>query len=370
MQYLTRLSNSPSATYYEIGGAYGGTIHRYVVSTPQSRKICNSPEILGCDYTNALREAVTSALIEAPFRAVFDQSRQSQVSVLSFLRGGLNFGLRDALHDAYGLNSHSSSFMSSQRYRVDGRWEIREDRYRKLRLPPGAVLVTGDVVATGVTVAHGLEVVIDHLRNIGSSISQIVFFTVGCHKIEKVLEAIEPQLREAFPDYIGSHVVYLEGKFHLVDSRTELRIGLPGTDLIRRDALLAPEFEASGLDRPSNLLERCNIYDAGSRAFDIPDYTRDVVDYWKSVAEFARGGLTLGEAITERWPASEYKDRASFFATKNATWRGIDHDFLERLFVRHQRFWSEEVGDNNNSSAALEVLCEERIATLVKQGER
>lgn len=368
MQYLTRLSTSPAAAVYEIGGDRSGTMRRYVVSTPHSRTVCNQPEVLGCDYTNNLRDAVTSALREAPFRSIFDSASETRVSVLSFLRGGLNFGLREALHSAYGLNAHSSSFMSSQRYRVDGRWEIREDRYRKLRMPPGAIIVTGDVVATGVTVAHGLEVIVDHLKSIGSSVSHIVFFTIGCHKIEKVLESIEPQLHEAFPDYVGSHVVYLEGKFRLVDSRTELRIGIPGTDLIRRDALLSPELEASQLDRLSYALERCSIYDAGSRAFDIPEYVHDVVAYWRELADLAGAGLTLGEALAERWPATEYGDRSTFFATKNATWRGVDHEFLENLFARYHQVWSEQIGADASSSAALGRLCEQRIDTLEKLG--
>jgi hypothetical protein len=286
------------------------------------------------------------------------------VCVLHFLRGGLNFDLRNALHDAYGLNAHASVFMSSQRARVDGRWQVREDMYRKLQIPPGALLLAADVVATGVTVANGLEVLLDHLVATGSSIRGLVFFTIGCHKLEKCLAAFEPRFRAAFPDFAGSHAVYLEGKFRLVDSRTGLRIGIPGTDLVRRDALLAPELEASHHDRPSNALERCAIYDAGSRAFDIPTHVADVLEYWRQVAELAAAGWTLRDALAERWPTPEYAGREQFLARKDEVWRGVDTRTLDDLWQRHCMQWSEAFAARAATPGALADLCAERVETL------
>ncbi len=364
MQYLTRVASAPDASWYEVGGDYQGDVRRWVVSTPWSRDICNRPELLGCEYTAALRSAMVAALAAAPFRDLVASTPPTRVCVLHFLRGGLNFDLRNALHEAYGLNALASVFMSSQRFRVEGRWQVREDMYRKLQVPPGAVLLAADVVATGVTVANGLEVVLEHVRQIGSSIRALVFFTIGCHKLEKCLAALEPRLREASPDYLGSHVVYLEGKLRLVDSRTPLRVGIPGTDLIRREALLAPELEASQLALPSAILERCAIYDAGSRAFDVPAYVEDVLDYWRKVRSLARYGLTLADALAERWPAPEYASRELFLAHKRATWRGVDDASLDAVWQRHRELWTDDFAARARTAEALEEICAERIATL------
>ena len=48
-------------------------------------------------------------------------------------------------------------------------------------------------------------------------------------------------------------------------------------------------------------LERCAIYDAGSRAFDVPAYLADVRGYWEQVVRLAGEGWTLGAALGERW---------------------------------------------------------------------
>lgn len=308
MQHLEALSPSSSesspalASWHAIRGDHEGSIERYVVSTEPGRRICNQPELIGVEYTQAMHDTMVAALQTAPFQKLIQESPQERVCVVNFLRGGLNFDLRRALHSAYGFNRHSSAFMSSQRARVDGRWSVQEDMYRKLDIPRDAILVMGDVVATGVTMENGLEVIRQHVASIGSSISALVFFTIGCHKAEKILQALDLELRASFPGYRSTIVVYLEAKFKLVDSKTALRIGIPGTDLVRFDALLAPEFERSQYRNPAYPLERCGIYDAGSRAFDIPTYLRDVLEYWEQVLALAKGGFTLGEALRERWP--------------------------------------------------------------------
>jgi len=360
MQFLERLSQVPSASWYALRGDWEGRIARYVVSTPPSRDICNRPEVLGVEFNLKLQDAMASAFGTAPFRRLIEEHPEDRVCVVNFLRGGLNFEIRRALHTAYGFNRHSSAFMSSQRYREEGRWYVKEDMYRKLEIPRDAVLVMGDVVATGVTMDNGLKVILQHVSDLGSSIRALVFFTIGCHKAEKVLEAIDAEARERFPGYEQTILVYLEAKFRLVDSKTGLRIGIPGTDLIRRDALLTPELERSMYDSVPYILERCAIYDAGSRAFDIPTYLDDVIEYWTEVAKLSGAGFTLQEAIAERWPEDH-----QWVANKHALWHGVDDAFLDDLHARWTKLMHQEDLDTPD---ALAEVCRERLYTLRKVG--
>ncbi|MCP4871376.1 MAG: hypothetical protein GY898_21920 [Proteobacteria bacterium] len=330
------------------------------MSTPQSRAICNRPELLGVDFNLTLHDGMTAAFRTAPFRELIEGHPAAGVCVVNFLRGGLNFEIRRALHSAYGFNRHPSAFMSSQRFRSEeGRWGVKEDMYRKLDIPRDAVLVMGDVVATGVTMENGLQVILDHLVELGSSARALVFFTIGCHKAEKVLEELDSKLRAAFPAYERTILVYLEAKFRLVDSKTPLKIGIPGTDLIRRGAFMTPELEASQYDDPASLMERCVIYDAGSRAFDIPHYCEDVIEYWETTAGFAREGWTLREALDERWPERLRGTEEQFFALRQESWRGVGEDELRRLYHQLLDFWAQPAG-----SAELADLCARRLATL------
>lgn len=321
---LHELSRTAKAAWYGVPDA---AVRAYVVSTPESREVINRPEIVGCAYTNLLQRAMTSALATAPFRDEIVAVEEHQVCVLHFLRGGLNFGLREALHDALHLVRHGSAFLSSQRKRGEGGcWRVEEDQYRKIDVPEGAVLLVGDVVATGATLEHGFRTIATQLRTVGGSMQRLLVFTIGCERAEAVLAENDRRLRQSFPGFEGTTVVYVEGRFTLAEERTPLRIHVPGTDLVRLDALLAPELVASQAEDPAFALERCAVYDAGSRAFDVPAYVDDVLGYWQGVAALAARGFTLAEALAERRPDAPIPDDAD--------------------------------------AAALARLCERRIATL------
>ena len=281
------------------------SVARYVISTAETRAVCNQPEVVGIAYTDRMRIGMGRALSALDALDLFPPAPEERISVLHFLRGGLNFGLREAVHKALGVNRHGSAFLSSQRVERDGRWTVREDSYRKLTIPDQAVLLCGDVVATGATVAHGLGTVLEYLRETGGCLRKILFFTIGCARIEQILQDLDAPLRELSPAYEGSSVIYVEGRFRLAEEKTRLQIGLPGTYLVRTDALLAPAFAASQQECLAYPLERCAIYDAGSRAFDIPEYLEDVRGYWQAVAMLAEGGWTLAQALAERWPGGD-----------------------------------------------------------------
>ncbi len=290
------------ARYYRLVDGAAGAVERYVLTTPQSRDICNKPELLGFAFNERLAEAMTGALAAAPFADLLRERSEEKACVVNFLRGGLNFELRRALHGAYGFNRQSSAFMSSQRKRVAGGWCVQEDMYRKLQIARGSVLLAGDVVATGVTLENGFRVIAEHLSDIGSSLRGLVLFTVGGERAEAVLDNVDRLFRERFGDYERTVLVYLEARFHMVSEPGEFRIAIPGTDLVRRGAVQAPEFADSVYEHPGHGLERCAIYDAGSRAFDVRTYALDVTEYWEQLLRLGEQGWSLGEALRERWP--------------------------------------------------------------------
>ena len=297
---LEPIAHTPGAAWYAVRDA---AVPAFLVSTPESREVVNRPEIVGCAYTTLLRRALTAALETAPFRDEILSAAEHEVCVLHFLRGGLNFGIREALHDGLHLVRHGSAFLSSQRRRgMSGRWHVEEDQYRKIQVPERAVLLVGDVVATGATLEHGFRTIATQLRTVGGSIRRLIVFTIGCRQLETILAENDRRLRQSFPGYEGATAIYLEGRFTLVGDESPLRIAVPGTDLVRLDALLAPELVATQAEDPAFALERCAVYDAGSRAFEVPAYLDDVLGYWQRVAVLADEGLTLAEALAERRP--------------------------------------------------------------------
>ncbi|NLW94861.1 MAG: hypothetical protein GXY35_09760 [Chlamydiae bacterium] len=368
MEYLALARKSRQAAVYELKGEYGDSLTRYIASTPQSRLLLNSPEIVGVRYTDLLEDAVVAVLANLPAASSLRRLDPRTIGVIHFLRGSLNFGMRRALARAYGFNVHCSSFITSQRERdAYGRWFIKDNQYRKIAIPPHATLFFADVIATGVTISNGLEIIVQLAKNSGAPIRQIVFFTIGCHKLEKLLREYSRRLKEIFPGYERTVAVYLEGKFHLADSKTAVRIKLQGTDLMRHPAILAPEFELAQYERLSSALERCVVYDAGTRAFDADDYLRKLEAYWEEVRRQAGKGWTLEEALRERWPEEEYRlpyDR--FRAAKTAQWRGVGDAFLRRLHGAFKARWTKGFAHRAGTPKALAELCSLRLREIAR----
>lgn len=302
---LSLISQSHLCSLYQVSAFDPDLpLDTFIASTPGTRRICNDPLFVGVDYTRTL-SASSAAVITALQSAGLLRMREEDCCVLHILRGGLNFGLREALHDALGWNVHGSAFVSAQRARdvKDPRsWIITESGYKKFRLRPAAQVICGDVVATGTSLEYGLQRLTAAAREQGAAIESLLFVTIGGPRTERILTALARRARELFPAFTRVSVVYLEGIFSMATSDSPLRIKIDGTDLLRRDALLAPEFVSSQYESPSYPLERCTIYDAGSRAFDIEEYLHDVKGYWEATLKLAQHGTTFGELIKERCP--------------------------------------------------------------------
>lgn len=366
MEYLKLARKSRAAAVYELKGEYGDSLVRYVASTPESREICNRPEITGVRYTELLESAITSVLKQVPLASSLRRLDPRTVGVVHFLRGSLNFGMRRALYRAYGFNTHSSSFITSQRERDKyGRWFIKDNQYRKILIPPDATIFFADVIATGITISNGLDIIVNLAKNSGAALKQIVFFTIGCHKLEKLLRDYHALLTRLFPSYERTCAVYLEGKFHLADSKTAVKIKIQGTDLMRNPCLLTPEFELSQYDSLCYPLERCVIYDAGTRAFDIPDYMRKLEAYWRELRHLGEDGWTLEDALRERWPEDEYRlPYPQFRAAKLEGWRGVDEGLLKKLYAAYRRRWTKAFQQRAKAPRSLVEFCDRRLREL------
>ncbi|MBU0731297.1 hypothetical protein KKC88_00275 [Patescibacteria group bacterium] len=273
-----------------------------IASTPETRQILNDPFIYGVEYTDKLK-AATARILKAVQPKYNFPEHEDQAMVLNILRGGLNFGLREALHQAYGWNKHNTAFISSQRIKdKKGGWNITEDRYRKIYLPDKANILLGDVVATGTSLEMALLRIIEIAKKEKKSINSIIFFTIGSERSEKIITKVDRQCRKYFINYKGSLVIYIEGRFGVAGIDRKMTIMKEDTDLLRSPADLAPEFASSQDKHPTAALERCVIYDAGSRAFHVKTYLKDVKNYWQEILDLTKQGITYEEYLKERYP--------------------------------------------------------------------
>lgn len=300
---LNQINHEDKSAIYQIQDSLNPEIHRYILTTPESRAICNDPMVMGYDYTEKLEAACSWFLRNARGKINLRLEEKRSV-VFNILRGGLNFGLRGALAKAYDWNNHSSSFVTAQRARVtegSEQWHITEDDYKKITFPGNAQIIIGDVVATGTSLRHGLHIMIEEAVRQGIELGSILFFTIGGPMSEERLAEADKACKKHFKNYEGTHVCYIEGRFFVPTSDSRVSIKITGTDLMRCSSLLAPEFIESNYDAPTYPLERCAIYDAGSRAFQVKEYQEDVIDYWSKVLELSKT-MSFAEMMMERYP--------------------------------------------------------------------
>ena len=306
---LTPVTQTPRCAIHRISDSAPSCIDRLVVSTPETRAISNDPCVMGIDYTRRLKACCSRVLASLKGESLICLEEKETI-VFDILRGGLNFGLREALADAFAWNRHGCSFISAQRARLDDdpeQWHIMESGYSKVYMPKTASIVIGDVVATGTSLEHAMKALVAEAVKQGTSLRSIVFFTFGGPRAEAILEAADAMCKEKFPDYEGTTLIYLEGRFIVPTEETPLTIKITGTDLLRGGALMAPEFIESSYEDPSYPIQRCAIYDAGSRAFWTPEYIADLTEYWGETLSLAENGMSFETLLNERFPGLDPK---------------------------------------------------------------
>lgn len=361
MERLDSIYRNAEFGLYSVDSDRDTQIEEYIFSTPETRRVCNEPELVGLEFPRCMRQATVRVLRRPPLNEFFRDQSDRMVSVMHFLRGGLNFQLRDALAEAYGFNKHYCAYMTSQRHKDSDEWVIEQDQYRKIRYLPGSTLLIGDVIATGSTLENGLDVLIEHAESENAPFRNLIVFTIGCDRGRQILDEYVDRLRrDCGVDRVM--LFYAEGKFGLAKAGSSPTIKIPGTDLLRDPALLAPEYERSLYDRLHIAIERCAIYDVGAKSFEYQKHIEDVCEYWNQLIE---SNLTLKKAYRERWSEQDYGSVDQLFQARKETWPFIDREEIIQLYNAYRDRWENETRlEHGDTHQALVELAEKRLDIL------
>ncbi|WKZ57126.1 MAG: hypothetical protein QY326_00260 [Bdellovibrionota bacterium] len=301
---LQPIHQSDEIGLYEYDSSPGKQNRIFVASTPETRVIVNDPFVTGLRYTRTLSRACARTLSALRDAGAFVPV-EGAAKVLHILRGGLNFGLREALGDAFGWNDHGSLYVSAQRARTDEDpqlWHITESDYRKLHLGSHNDIFFGDVVATGTSLEYALGELGRYAAKHGSQINSISFFTIGGPRAYEIMESLHGSSAWRQAGLVSSNVIFFEGIFSVAHQSTKMHVKIDGTDLLRTKAVLPPELIDSQYSDPAYPIERCTIYDAGSRAFELSEYIEDVHEYWSQTLALAKQGMSYSQLLAERFP--------------------------------------------------------------------
>lgn len=184
------------ACYKLAGGNYVNEY--YVVSEAETRKLLNTPEIVGYEVYDCLIPSTSQMLYY--FK---EQKKVTTANILSILRGALNYPLEESCYREH-IRVHDISFLSSERVFADEEIAGLEIKYSKLTMVPDSTLMIGDIIASGETLIHCLRYVTDFYRKNGAKLRNIIIFTIGGTKGIEILENLTREIREFWPEFEGS----------------------------------------------------------------------------------------------------------------------------------------------------------------------
>ena len=115
----------------------------YIVSEAESRKLLNTPEIVGYEVYNCLISATSQMLYYLK-----EQKKVTTANILSILRGALNYPLEESCYREH-IRVHDISFLSSERVFENEEIAGLEIKYSKLTMVPDSTLMIGDIIASG-----------------------------------------------------------------------------------------------------------------------------------------------------------------------------------------------------------------------------
>lgn len=253
----------------------------YLVSHEASRRLLQHPEVVGYEVYKCMLKATSRML-----RYLKEAGKIRSANILSILRGALNYPLEESCYQE-GIRVHDISFLSSERVFDHESIAGLEIKYNKLAMVPDSTLLIGDIIATGDTLAHCLQYVIDWYSQHGEALRNIIVFTVGGSRGIELMEALTQKIRKSWPDFQGFVAIYYEGIFNTYTEKGVSGVNLPDVDFYWKDGIVCPEYRHEVLSSPNTLFEKCTIYDGGARRYEIQDHIAEVLEYWQKIEEYS-----------------------------------------------------------------------------------
>ncbi len=200
-----------------------------------------------------------------------------------------------------------------------------------------------------------------HLRAQVSTVA--LRLTVGTSRALRTLSTYSPSAASAkgWAGLKGVTIVFLGQVFSLYEGSSLLAFNhLPHTDFFRRDSPSAPEFESKGLVNPVCHLERCAIYDGGSRAFEPHTYLNNVRKYWLAMRAHAQE-ISMEQLLGTKSSLLDYGLSYDSWSERRPWWASVEAEELQSLY----RAGVEAL--HALQTLQLEDICEERLAQIEKK---
>lgn len=345
---LDLVGENRGARIYRID-SIGKSNDYYIISSEGTRRLMACPEVVGFDSYLAMVPPTAAAL-----EYIFKEEQDRNVSILTILRGGLNYPLEECAFKA-GLRVGTINFLSCERIIRNNIITGLDVKYEKLHVEKNATLMIGDIIASGDTLKLCLQHVIDTFAANGGSIRRIVFFTIGGTKAIPLMEEFTKKIRTIWPSFEGFRTFFYEGVFTVYEDNGVTGVNIPDIDFGWNGGIISPDFRSHILDMDDAIFEKCIIYDGGARRYEIGEHCREVLEYWTSLRE-AAGKADMNAFVAEKTGYAQPTDYESW----------LELTGYKNLPVARVLYEKEQNFIRKAAARDLKAICEKRIEEFTK----
>jgi len=354
MDILKKINTNEDTILYEIlQNKYKFDI--YIASSDTMINLLNTPECYGVKFQKKISTSIYKALsilYKTEDKKISEHLKNSPIDTFYILRGGLNFNLHENIYRLIE-KTPEVSFISSQRISCkDGTFKIDESTYQKWNIQDRSLLCIGDICATGTTIVNMITNAIKRYNFESKKPRWLLIITIGTKKMLNELSNYN------FDCFEGVTIIFLEAVFNLFGNTSLSNINIPYTDFFRKNTIRSIQFEKLSLSNPTCFLERCAIYDGGSRSFEPKGYFNNLYTYWEKLFNQSNI-LNIKEFLSLRSDLLNYELDYDNWLSNYPYWNKLD-DNLFPIYTEGKAQLNELL------SKKFGQICEERLTTLKK----
>jgi hypothetical protein len=174
--------------------------------------------------------------------------------------------------------------------------------------------------------------------------------------LETTIELAKQLANDLGDSFDGLTVLFVEQFFYLYEFDELLKSNhLQHTDFFRRDFPATIEFEMDSVNNPICFLERCAIYDGGSRAFEPKTYTNNLIRYWESLKN---SPFNIQELLKMKSNFLDYALPYEEWVEKRSWWDNASNDQLQALYETGNKVANSLINDS------FDAIIEKRLTNL------
>lgn len=255
-----------------------------IICSSAFRRILYNPRLAGKDLQDAMEDA-GAVFVKAMSGTALKNVRKKNLVELVYLSGGLFYGILPGFKRVHNF-AIPQCFMGIKRFKVKGTKGsfIARATYENFEaLPDDAVVIIADTLATGATMAKGLEVLGKALSKQKKRMKKLIVCTIaGCSDGLLTINSAVEKLKKTNPG-LEFHFFAAEQLFTLMPDGTDLRF-------LESKSIMPEETKEYTLNAYGEWLGRnmkCAVFDWGTRCKNPAQHYKEFIEYAETASKSA-----------------------------------------------------------------------------------